>query len=181
MPPDAKLTETPLRFEGDTGATSLKKHHTMSIEARARTSTGHATVVGARVLDQTPLDRYHLRKQLDIDNDRNYLMFRAGSKLRSDFYHAGLEPRTCSRFEPPVSGNKEPFSHLKTERLESYKNAMKSISRGLRSILLHVVCLEHPAHDWAMRHNQSKEAGITVLRLALDELGVYYGMFKPRY
>lgn len=168
----------PVRFEGDTGNPALRSHHLVSIEARARSSTGHATIMGARVKDQTPMDRYYLRQQLGADPHKNYVYYQAGQRLRSDFYYSGLQLHTLSTFEPRVSSGKDHSANIKADAVKRYKNAMKEIPQGLKAILVHVCCLEGTAQDWAMRNGQSKDAGITVLRLALEELAGYYGLIK---
>lgn len=173
-----KRLQRPIRADGDAGSANLKRHFTVTLEARERSSTGHPTVIGARVMDQTPLDRYHLRKQLATDKLRNTILFTAGEKLRSDFYYSGLQLHTCSRFEPATSRSTEPLANVKVAALQRYKSAMKHISETLKPILVHVCCLEGTAQDWAVKNGQHKDAGITVLRFALEELASYYGMIK---
>lgn len=171
-------TAKPIRADGDTGSLELRNHHTVILEARKRTSTGHVASVGARVIDQIPLDRYYLRKQLSPDKTRNDILFTAGTKLRNDFYYSGLQLHTMSRFEPATSRSTEPLANIKISALQAYKSAMNHVSQTLRPILVHVCCLQDTAQDWASRNGQQKDAGITVLRLALEELAIHYGMLK---
>jgi hypothetical protein len=54
-----------LNVQGDTGTPEAKKRQTVILEVRDRSSTGHATAVGARVEAQLPHDRYRVRNLLD--------------------------------------------------------------------------------------------------------------------
>lgn len=173
-----KPKEAITRFAGDTGHLGIRSHHIVTLEARARSSTGQETVIGARVRDQSPLDRHFLRQELAKDPDLNYVLFQSGERLRRDFYYSGLQLHTLSTFEPRTGTSHEPVANLKQDALDAYRNAMQAVSRTLRPILVHVCCTEGTAQDWAVRNGQSKEAGITVFRLALEELAIFYGLLK---
>ena len=62
------------RFAGDTGTPEIKKRLQVAIENRGYSSTGHPTIVGARVEAQFPHDRYKIRNQLDPANEWRNLM-----------------------------------------------------------------------------------------------------------
>src|SRR5258706_334507 len=79
-----------LRVEGDTGTPEMKRQQKIVLEVRDRSSTGHATSVGARVESQLPLDRYKNRGELDPHNAwRNLMLWEAAERLRRDFEASG--------------------------------------------------------------------------------------------
>lgn len=164
---------------GDVGTPEIHKRMMVQKEVRERTANGQPRVYGGRVKDQTPIDRYFLRGQLDPDKQRNYILFQAAERLRTDFYYSGLQAHTTSSFEPRVSsGIVDKTANLRVDCLKKYKTAVNSISQTLRPVLIRVCLDEEAANTWAIHNGQSSESGIVVLRLALQELAHHYGLIK---
>ena len=168
-----------LKNNGDCGTQELRKNHTVEIEVRDRASSGQPVKYGARVKDQTPIDRYFTRCLLDKNADKNYILFQAAERLRTDFYYSGLQDHTTSSFEPKISsGVFDKTANLKLDSLAAYRNAIKAINGTFASILVRVCLDEEVAQDWAAANDCTEDSGIVVLRLALRELAAHYGLMK---
>jgi hypothetical protein len=78
-----------IRVEGDTGRPAMKRQRRITKEMRDRSSTGHATSIGAR-RSSVPHDRYKLRELLDPDDDwRNLMLWEGvGSSARVSRHRA---------------------------------------------------------------------------------------------
>lgn len=132
-------------------------------------------------MDQTPLDRYFQRGQLDGIVETNAILYDAGSRISRDWYESGLQQHTSSNFEPRIAGTAgDRVDDIRIDALKRYKNAMDALPSSMRSVIRDVCCMGETAQMWALSNGQSKDAGITVLRLALYELAVYYGLIKKR-
>lgn len=162
---------------GDLGTPQFKSHHCVEIEVRDRHANGESKIIGGRVKDQTPMDRYYTRRQLDKNGDVNYILFQAGERLLADFYYAGLLAKTTSSYEPRIKTFYNFMEH-REDRIKSYKKAMQNVGQSVRAILVHVCCLQGFANEWALKHGQKSDAGLIILRMALHDLAIHYGMLK---
>lgn len=172
---------TPIQFETYRTSKGAGMKVGVAIEARARASTGHETVVGGRVESQIPFDRYKARQELDPANSwRNGVLWEGGERLRKDFHASGLTARTCSSFEPRIKGGGDMQWEADTRvaALVRYKRAMNGISQTLRPVLFYVCIAGETAKDWAVRNAKAPQSGIEILRLALAELAHYYGFVR---
>lgn len=149
---------------------------------------------GARVVTQTPLDRYRHRRTID---DRQ---FKAGETLRNDWYVSGLEPHTVANLMGAGGGSECSYGMAKNEgqaiAREEWRLAVKAVGSRLAPILVAVCCEDRSAPEWLLStgyreprgtdadgrpeasENASKrvqlEAMVT-LRLALSILADHYG------
>lgn len=149
-------------------------------EVRARSSTGHETMSGVRVVSQFPLDRYKARNQLDPDDAwRNMMLWESAERLRRDFDQSGLGTKTCSSFVPRISGgNGQWESDIRVAALGRYKKAMNAIGLSLRSAMYWICISGESANAWAARNAMVPQAGLSILRLGLAELAHHYGLIK---
>lgn len=169
-----------LRVEGDTGTREMKQRQKITLEVRSRSSTGHATSVGARVESQLPLDRYKNRKELDPENGwRNVMLWEAAERLRRDFEASGMAPKVCGSFQPRVTGGVGVLeADHQVDAWKRYKKAMDSVGQSLRSVVFYVCISGEAANDWARRNAVLPQAGLSILRLGLAELAHHYGLAK---
>jgi hypothetical protein len=116
----------------DLSTPEMAKRQKLLIEVRERSSTGHPTMVGARVEAQFPHDRYKVRQLLDPANEwRNLMLWQGAERIRMDFEASGLGPRMCSSFEPRVSsGNQQWESDTQVDAMKRYKRAMNSLGHA---------------------------------------------------
>ena len=173
---------------GDIGTPEIRKRMSVVLEPRAHTSTGYVTEVGARIRDQTPLDRYFSRRELSPDADRNKLLWQAGERLRSDFYDSGRGPKVSSTLKPRLFcgggyASADDMAVRKETAERRFKNAMNEMGQGplgeaARSILMHVCLLEGTTAEWALAHGKDKRGGMLMLQTVLTELAFKYGMIK---
>jgi hypothetical protein len=152
----------------------------VTLEARERSSTGHVEKQGARIETQLPHDRYKVRGQLDPDNSwRNLMLWESAERLRRDFEQAGLASKTCSSFEPRVTGGKREWEGDKqVAALVRYKKAMNKLGISMRSPIYYICIAGEFADSWARRNGMVPQAGLAILRLALGELADFYGLAK---
>lgn len=130
---------------------------------------GAATV--RRSLDVAPLDHY-ARRELITQHQ-----WKAGDMLRAVFRLAGIEPRVTANLLG-TGGGAVDISDAKASAMHDYRLAMTAVGVVLSPIIVHVVCLERLAVEWAelrgLRGTSAKVAGMTTLRLALDSLVHHY-------
>jgi hypothetical protein len=171
-----------LRVDGDTGTAQMKLRQKVILEVRDRSSTGHATSVGARVESQLPLDRHKNRSELDPANAwRNLMLWQAAERLRGDFEASGMAPRVCGSFQPRVTGGARTFeADHQVDAWKRYKTAVGALGQTLRPIVFYVAIAGESANDWARRNGMIPQAGLAILRLALAELAHHYGYVKLR-
>jgi hypothetical protein len=165
---------------GDVGTAEMKRQQKVTLEVRERSSTGHATMMGARVESQFPIDRYKARKELDPANAwRNLMLWQAAERLREDFQASGLAPKLCGSFEPRVTGGRQTFeADHQVDALRRYKKAMDAVAVTLRSVVFYVCIAGEAANEWARRNGEIPQAGLPILRLGLAELAHHYGYAK---
>lgn len=149
---------------------------------------------GPRVVTQTPLDRYHHRRNID---DKQ---FKAGERLRSDWYVSGLEPHTVANLMGSGGGGECSYGMAKSEgqamAREAWRQAVKAAGIRLSPILIAVCCEDRTAPEWLLSTGYRErgviadggkpettekisrrveiEAMIT-LKIALDVLANHYG------
>ncbi len=157
----------------DYGTAELRQHHVIRIEG---TREPHA-----RVVDQTPLDRYHARGLLHATAETARAMHDAGERLRADWRLAGLEPRVVAELVRVDSGHRI----SEGRRLDAWariQRAAHDVGVVLWPVLRAVVCCDEPASAWArgqgLRGRRAEVAGLTALRLALGALAVHYGLLR---
>ena len=139
-----------------------------------KSDKGAATV--RRSLDPAPLDHYRRRGMID---GRQWV---AGDKMRQAWLMAGIEPRVVADLTG-VNAGAQPIAMLvdaKRDSMMGYLTAARAVGPEFAHVLLHVVCLEGTASDWAAQKGQrgryAEQSGMLVLRLALDALARHYGI-----
>lgn len=127
----------------------------------------------------SPLDRYHRRRELHKDPDRNDILWAAGDRLRGDFYLAGLSPKVTADLTSLNYGRGE-MSDNQVAARQRYRAACVSLDMELWACVRTVCCEERPAAEWAAgrgrRGRQAEIAGMTVLQLGLEALARHYGL-----
>jgi hypothetical protein len=131
-----------------------------------------------RNLTGNPLDRYRQRGGL---SERQW---RAGDRLRADYFLAGLQPRVVQSYSLGSSsgdtGWQMPASERQAASRERLRKALCAVGPRLTAVLLGVVCQETPAGGIGSALGRSgrnaEVAGMTMLALALDLLADHYGL-----
>ncbi len=164
-----------------------EQHGEVVIEDRTVIDDGGHVVRarGPRIVNQTPLDRYLSRRSID---ERQH---KAGERLRSDWYTAGLEPHTTANLLGSGGGGECAYGMARNEAQaiarESYRSALKALGIRLAPVLVVVCCEDRSATDWALskgvrdagpprgRSTSAEIEGLAALRIALDMLADHYG------
>lgn len=134
-----------------------------------RLSPDGKLVKAAKVLCQTPLDRYLARNQI------TQTQFQAGQRIYKTWYAAGRQPRLCSNYNQRTSrGIIDNESQAKAE--EGYKKALIACGPVFSGIVVAVCLLGESAGDWATSQNKRKDSGIEYLRDGLNILISHYKM-----
>ena len=125
-----------------------------------------AGVFYRRVTTQSVLDRYLSRSQIDPRQ------FDVGTKLYRMWRAAGGEQRVTFSYEPRVRGRPELSDEqaVLRHRLTEVQRAMGPLA----GILIQVCLCDEAARDWATSRGDAPQAGVVVLRLALDALADYW-------
>lgn len=147
----------------DTGP--IERHqHGDSIELE---ETMQAGLRRARNRSQTILDRYLLRRQI---TERQY---DAGNKIYRQWRASGSQVSVTGRYAPRL-GHSTEKSEYQIDMRRRVDLAMRDVGSQLSAVLVHVCLCDLPARDWAIGAGGAPQAGIVVLRLALDALADHY-------
>ncbi len=147
---------------GDTGPPERYRHGDV-----IRSEPGaDAGVFYRRVTTQSALDRYLSRSQI------SQRQFDVGTKLYRMWRATGGEQRVTFSYElrvrarPELSDEQAVLRHRLTEVLRRMG--------PLAGILIQVCLCDEAARDWARSRGDVPQAGVVVLRLALDALADYW-------
>ena len=122
-----------------------------------------------RILTAIPLDRFFHKKLL------TRRQFEAGERLR--IVHAlGSESKSMSpNLQPRTSPGRREMTDRQAEAHADYGRACKALGR-LAAPVVAVVIHDEAPNDWARRTLNAGRAGMTLLRLGLDQLADCYGI-----
>ncbi|MFQ5776023.1 MAG: DUF6456 domain-containing protein [Kiloniellaceae bacterium] len=132
-----------------------------------RTEPGRAAgTFYRRVTTQSALDRYLARDQI------SQRQFDAGMKLYRLWRASGAAQRVIASYSPRVQARRE----LSDEQAALRRRVTGILRRmgPLSGILVHVCLCDEAARDWAAARGDAPQAGVVVLRLALDALADYW-------
>ena len=104
-----------------TGRNELHTVRRVVVEPRDRSSTGQVTAMGARVINESPLERMYGRAELfPGDSHRNEALYQAGLRLRGDFEAAGVRLGGDPSMEPRVdSGARDPEGFIRSKAFQA--------------------------------------------------------------
>jgi len=154
-------------IQSDTGPKE-RHHHGDAIELE---ETIQAGIRRARNRSQTVLDRYLLRRQI---TERQY---DAGNKIYRQWRASGSQVSVTGRYRPRLGHSPENNEH-QIDRRCRVDRAMRDVGSQLSAVVVHVCLCDLPARDWAISAGGAPQAGIVVLRLALDALADHYEKSK---
>lgn len=153
--------------QADTGPKERHQHG----DAIELEETIHAGVRRARNRSQTILDRYLLRRQI---SERQY---DAGNRIYRQWRAAGSQISVTGRYGPRLGHSPEKSEH-QIDMRRRVDLALRDVGSQLSAVVVHVCLCDLPARDWAVRTGGAPQAGIVVLRLALDALADHYEKSK---
>ena len=125
----------------------------------------------ARNRTQAILDRYLLRRQI---SERQ---FDAGTKLYRQWRASGTQVSVTGRYGPRL-GHSPERSEYQIDMRRRVDAALRDVGSQLSAVLIHVCLCDLPAREWAIGAGGAPQAGIVVLRLALDALADHYEKSK---
>jgi len=128
--------------------------------------TERAGISCRRVMTQSMLDRYFARKQI------SQRQFDAGRKLYGTWRAAGGEQRVTAFYAVRVQGQSE-ISDREAELRHRVTQVLRDMGT-LSGILVHVCLCDSAARDWAAARGDAPQAGLAILRLALDGLADHW-------
>ena len=142
-----RAKEQALRVDGDTGTPQMKERQRVVLEVRGRSSTGHATSVGARVESQFPIDRHKNRKELDPTNAwRNVRMWEASERLRTGLRRIGHGAQDLRNLPAARHRRRKRWdADHKIDAFKRYKKAIGAVGESLRPIIFWVCIAGEPA------------------------------------
>lgn len=152
----------PAKGTGDAGPPERYQHGD-----QVRTEPGEAAgTYYRRITTQTVLDRYLVRGQI------TQRQFDAGQKLYRLWRTSGSGQRVIAAYGPRVQAAKD----LSDDQAVLRSRVTEILRRmgPLAPILVHVCLCDEAARDWARGRGDAAQAGVVVLRLALDALGDYW-------
>ena len=149
--------------QSDTGPRERHQHG----DAIELEETMQAGLRRARNHSQTALDRYFIRRQI---TERQY---DAGNKIYRQWRASGSQVSVTGRYGPRL-GHSPEKSEYQIDMRRRVDLAMRETGTQLSAVLVHVCLCDLPARDWAVSVGGAPQAGIVVLRLALDALADHY-------
>ena len=135
-----------------------KKGHVVRIEETMSAGQRRARVVTVR-----PIDRYRERGQISDEQ------WSAGDRFGGDWYDGCRGSRLTGLYQVRISGMPSQTEGAMAAR-ERVLHIIRGMSRRLYPVLIHVCGLELSAGSWAALAGEPERSGLTVLRLALDDL-----------
>ncbi len=121
----------------------------------------------ARNRTQTVLDRYLLRREI---SDRQY---DAGNRLYRQWRASGSQMSVTGHYGPRL-GHSQDKSEFQIDMRGRVDAALRDVGKQLSAVLVHVCLCDLPARNWALGIGGAPQAGIVVLRLALEALADHY-------
>ena len=128
--------------------------------------TTRAGISCRRVMTQSMLDRYVARKQI------TQRQFDAGRRLYGLWRAAGGEQRVIAYYAVRVQGQTE-MSDREAELRHRVTQLLRDMG-ALSGVLVHVCLCDSAARDWAVARGDAPQAGLAILRLALDGLADHW-------
>lgn len=125
-----------------------------------------AGVFYRRVTTQTVLDRYRAR------NEISQRQFDAGAKLYAIWRAGGAAQRVTALYEVRIKARRE-ISDRQAEMRHRITQVLRHMG-PLAGVLVHVCLCDAAARDWATARGDAPQAGLAVLRLALDGLADHW-------
>lgn len=152
----------PVTGQGDIGPPERYRHGDVILSEPG----ADAGVFYRRVTTQSALDRYLARNQI------SQRQFDAGLKLYRLWRAVGATQRVTLSYGPRVEGRRELSDRqaLMHHRLIDILRAMEP----LHGVLIHVCLHDEAAREWAAARGDAPQAGVVVLRLALDALADHW-------
>lgn len=119
-----------------------------------------------RNVTQCVLDRYLVRGQID------QRQFDAGLKLYRLWRASGAAQRIIASYSPRVRAQRE----MSDDQAVLRGRVTDTLRRmgPLADILVHVCLCDEAARDWAVGRGDAPQAGMAVLRMALESLADYW-------
>jgi hypothetical protein len=104
----------------------------------------------------------------------------AGERLRADFTHAHLMPRTTSNWERPIAGGRRRngaghFSDMMIAARQRVRLALDGVGPEFAGLLVDVCCFLKRLEDIERERAWPVRSAKVVLQLALDRLARHYG------
>jgi hypothetical protein len=128
--------------------------------------TERAGITCRRVMTQSMLDRYAARNQI------TQRQFDAGQRLYRMWRAAGGEQRVTAFYTVRVQGQPD-ISDREAELRHRVTQLLRDMG-ALSGILVHVCLCDAAARDWATARGDAAQAGLAILRLALDGLADHW-------
>lgn len=122
-----------------------------------------------RILTAIPLDRFFHKKLL------TRRQFEAGERLRIVYAMGSGSQSMSPNLQPRTSPGRREMTDRQAEAHADYVRACKAMGRLAPGVVAVVIHDEAP-NDWARRTMDAGRAGMTLLRLGLDQLADFYGI-----
>lgn len=116
-----------------------------------------------------PLDRFFHKKLL------TRRQFEAGERLRVTHAMGSGSQSMSPNLEPRTSGGRQEMTDRAAEAHADYGRACKAMGR-LAAPVVAVVIHDEAPNDWARRTLNAGRAGMTLLRVGLDQLADFWGI-----
>lgn len=137
--------------------------------------------------DESPLAWLRRRKGRDGEPLIGDEEFRAGERLRADFWYAGMSPRVTSSWSGGVTGGGRRTApgcgvELRDEVIAAQtrvRRALAAVGPELANLLIDVCCHLKGIEEAERQAGWPQRSGKVVLRVALAALARHYGLIAP--
>jgi hypothetical protein len=158
---------------------SFRGQHLALAQRQVATEQGHASVIVDEA--ESPLAWLARRRGRDGRRMIELHQLQAGERLRADFTHANLMPRTTSNWVNPISsgvrGGERATSFTETmiAARQRVRRALDAVGPEFAGLLLDVCCFLKGLEDIERERVWPARSAKIVLQLALDRLARHYG------
>jgi hypothetical protein len=132
--------------------------------------------------DESPLSTLANRKLADGTSFLQLNEFEAGERIRVDFTHSMLMPRTSANWQTSVSGGKrsggangvEEITHAAISARNRLDNALQCLGRDLAGVVTDICCYLKGFEQVEMERKWPKRSAKFMLKAALATLALHY-------
>ena len=130
------------------------------------------------------LDWLRRRRQKDGRQMISEVEYRAGDRIRKDFWQARMTPSVTTNYSRALSGANSSFAGNRALDLqqaaldarERVRKALEAVGSDYSNLLIDICCLDKKLTDVEFQSGWPKRSGKVILQLALRQLARHYKM-----
>lgn len=136
--------------------------------------------------EKSALDWLRERRQKDGRQMISEIEYRAGDRIRKDFWRARMTPSVTTNYRSALGGRSSSFGgdraldlqQTALDARERVRSALEAVGNDCANLLIDICCLDKKLTDVELRAGWPKRSGKVILQLALRQLARHYDMVR---